>query len=112
GIRDTDGLVQSIQNAMNEQKEGSSQIIQALRDMNDSTSQVNSASKEMSEGNSHILKQVEDLKLSADKMKVFIDSMDASAMLIDKSSSELVDISSKVRDAISLIGSQIDQFEV
>ena len=97
---------------MNEQKEGSSQIIQALRDMNDSTSQVNSASKEMSEGNSHILKQVEDLKLSADKMKVFIDSMDASAMLIDKSSSELVDISSKVRDAISLIGSQIDQFEV
>ena len=112
GIKDTDGLVQTIQNAMTEQKEGSTQIIQALRDMNDSTSQVNSASKEMSEGNKHILNQVGDLKLSADKMKVFIDSMDASAMLIDKSSSELVDISSKVSDAISLISSQIDQFEV
>ena len=41
-----------------------------------------------------------------------MDSMDSNAMQIDRSSSELVDISSKVRDAISLIGSQIDQFEV
>ena len=112
GIRDTDSLVQTIQNAMNEQKEGSTQIIQALRDMNDSTSQVNAASGEMSQGNRMILEQVDRLKMSADRMQDFVNSMDENAMQIDKSSHELIDISSKVGDTISQIGSQIDKFEV
>ena len=112
GIQDTDQLVQTIQNAMTEQKEGSIQIIQALHDMNDSTSEVNNASKEMSEGNHLILSQIERLKESADKMKNFVNLMDENTKHIDKSSSELIDISTKVSDAINQIGSQINQFEV
>ena len=112
GIKDTDQLVQTIQNAMTEQKEGSSQIIAALHDMNDSTSEVNVASKEMSEGNHLILSQIEKLKDSADKMQSFVNLMDENTKQIDQSSSELIDISTKVSDTINQIGSQIDQFEV
>ncbi len=112
GIKSTDELVQSIQNAMSEQKAGSSQIIEALHDMNDSSSEVNSASKEMAEGNKLILEQVEKLKTSAERMQSFINLMDENTKMIDKSSSELIDISTKVSETINQIGSQIDQFEV
>ena len=112
GIKSTDELVQLIQNAMSEQKVGSSQIIEALRDMNDSSSEVSSASKEMAQGNQLILEQVEKLKSSADKMLSYINVMDENTRMIDKSSSELIDISTKVGDTIGQIGSQINQFEV
>ncbi len=112
GIKDTDMLVQLIQSAMNEQKQGSSQIIQALKAMNDSSYEVNTASKEMSEGNLMILDQVGKLKASATKMQDYVNSMDSSVARIDKSSSELIEISSKVSGTINQIGSQIDQFEV
>ena len=112
GIKDTDQLVQTIQDAMTEQKEGSVQIIAALHDMNDSTSEVNNASKEMSEGNHLILSQIEKLKTSADQMQSFVNLMDENTKQIDKSSSELIDISAKVSETISQIGAQIDQFEV
>ena len=112
GIKDTDQLVQTIQDAMTEQKEGSVQIIAALHDMNDSTSEVNNASKEMSEGNHLILSQIEKLKTSADQMQSFVNLMDENTKQIDKSSSELIDISAKVSETISQIGAQIEQFEV
>ncbi|BDC93794.1 methyl-accepting chemotaxis protein [Treponema bryantii] len=112
GIKNTDELVQLIQNAMAEQKVGSSQIIEALRDMNDSSSEVSSASKEMAQGNQLILEQVERLKSSADRMQAFINLMDSNTKQIDKSSSELIDIATKVGETIGQISSQIDQFEV
>ena len=112
GIQDTDQLVQTIQNAMKEQKEGSTQIIAALHDMNNSTSEVDSASKEMSEGNTLILSQIEKLKGSAENMQNFVNLMDENTKQIDQSSSELIDISTKVSDTINQIGAQIDQFEV
>ena len=112
GIQDTDQLVQTIQNAMTEQKEGSTQIIAALHDMNNSTSEVNNASKEMAEGNHLILSQIEKLKGSADQMQEFVNLMDEKTKQIDQSSSELIDISTKVSDTINQIGAQIDQFEV
>ncbi|MCR4743137.1 MAG: HAMP domain-containing protein [Treponema sp.] len=112
GIKDTDQLVQSIQSAMAEQKVGSSQIIEALHDMNDSSVEVSSASKEMSEGNSLILSQVERLKASSEKMQNFMNLMDENTKHIDSSSSEMIEISNKVRETINQIGAQIDQFEV
>ncbi len=112
GIKSTDELVQLIQNAMSEQKIGSSQIIEALRDMNDSSSEVSSASKEMAQGNQLILEQVERLKSSADKMLEFINVMDENTRKIDTSSTELIDISTKVSETIDQISTQIDQFEV
>ena len=112
GIKSTDELVQLIQNAMTEQKVGSSQIIEALRDMNDSSSEVSAASKEMAQGNQMILSQVENLKASADRMLEFINLMDENTRMIDTSSTELIDISTKVSETIGQIGTQIDQFEV
>ncbi|MFA6858016.1 MAG: methyl-accepting chemotaxis protein, partial [Treponema sp.] len=47
-IKETDSLVKNIQNAMSEQQEGSKQIGEALRLMNDSTMEVKTASSEMS----------------------------------------------------------------
>jgi methyl-accepting chemotaxis protein len=61
-IRETDGLVRSVRQAMAEQQEGSTQILLALKSMNDVTSQVRQGSGEMRSGNQTILKEVELLK--------------------------------------------------
>jgi methyl-accepting chemotaxis protein len=66
----------------------------------------------MSEGNHLILSQIEKLKGSADQMQDFVNLMDENTKQIDTSSSELIDISTKVSETIGQIGAQIDQFEV
>jgi len=54
-IGQTDSLVQEIQQAMAEQKEGSSQVLEALQSMNDITAQVRDGSREMTTGNQVVL---------------------------------------------------------
>ena len=66
----------------------------------------------MSEGNHLILSQIEKLKGSADQMQEFVNLMDEKTKQIDQSSSELIDISTKVSETIGQISAQIDQFEV
>ena len=54
-------LVQEVQQAMLEQKEGSSQVLEALKSMNEISSQVRMGSKEMSAGNKTVLDEIERL---------------------------------------------------
>ncbi len=54
-IGETDALVQEVHQAMLEQKDGSAQILEALRSMNDVTAEVRLGSREMSVGNRTVL---------------------------------------------------------
>jgi methyl-accepting chemotaxis protein len=67
-IRKTGDLVREVGSAMVEQKEGSSQILLALKSMNDISAQVRSGSKEMSGGNAAILEAIARLKASAQEI--------------------------------------------
>jgi methyl-accepting chemotaxis protein len=61
----TDRLVQEIQLGMVEQKEGSSQILEALRSMNQISLQVTQGSREMQAGNATVLAEVERLRTTS-----------------------------------------------
>ena len=111
-IKDTDQLVRQIKSAMEEQKIGSRQIIDSLHDMNDTTSEVKNSSLEMRDGNQMILQAVHQLQNSSETMNRSMDDMSSGAQKINETGSALVTISSRLKDAISGIGEQINQFRV
>ena len=111
-IQSTDQLVHQIRAAMEEQQEGSSQIVDSLKVMNDSTSEVRAAGKEMAEGNRLILDEVHNLQDTTLVIKESMNEMSVGAKAMNGTSSTLSEISSKARESIKTIGDEIDQFKV
>jgi methyl-accepting chemotaxis protein len=74
-IRATSNLVQEVGSAMGEQKEGSAQILSALKSMNEISAQVRAGSSEMSAGNASILDSIAALKSSAMEIDRSVDEV-------------------------------------
>jgi methyl-accepting chemotaxis protein len=110
-ITSTDQLVHQIKAAMEEQQEGSHQIVDVLKMMNDSTLEVRTASKEMSEGNKMILNEIQNLQNATFVIKDSMKEMSIGAKDINETGSALSNISREVRESISQIGNEIDQFK-
>ena len=111
-ISETSQIIIQIKDAMEEQQQGSKQIIDALHSMNSSTSEVKSASAEMTEGNRQILSEMEKLQNATDAIKESITEMQIGAQRINETGASLSSISGKVADSIEKIGSEIDLFKV
>ncbi len=111
-ITNTDSIVQKIKDAMYEQTEGSKQISDSLQAMNNSSNEVHLASQEMAAGNKSILQEVSILQEATTMMKRSMQTVNDSAIKISDTGKNLTDISKKMHDTISEIGSQIDQFTV
>lgn len=111
-LSDTDQLVMQIKTAMEEQNEGSKQIIEALKMMNDSTQEVRNASEEMQNGNKMILSEVQQLQDVTISMKASMDEMSIGAQKINETGSVLTEVSDRMKDSIIKIGNQIDEFKV
>ncbi len=111
-IGNTNQLVTEIKIAMSEQNEGSKQVIDTLRAMNMSTHEVSNAAQEMIEGNKLIFRNIAGLQESSGAMKSSMDEMAVGAERINGSGEELSEIVNKVKDSITEIGEQINQFTV
>ena len=110
-IKETDMLVQQIKAAMTEQQEGSTQITDALRTLNDSSQQVQKASQSMTTAGRTIMEQVGELQNETSAMKNGMNEMSASAKQISETGSALSEISSIMEQSITEIGRQVDPFE-
>ena len=111
-IRGTDLLVQQIKTAMTEQQEGSVQITDALRNMNDSTAEVQKASQKMTEESRIIVGEVGKLQKETDAMRHSMDEMTHGAGKIEEMGASLTEISTVMEESIDEIGKQVDQFQV
>ena len=110
-IRETDTLVQQIKEAMTEQQQGSSQILDALNDMNESTEQVQSASQEITTASQAIISDVDVLQNETKVMGQSMDEMGLSADKMQDAGLTLAGVSKAVETSIEEIGKQIDLFE-
>ena len=110
-ITDTDQLVHQIRTAMEEQQEGSKQILESLKLMNDSTSEVKNAGQEMKAGNQMILSEIQHLQNTTAVIRESMGEMSAGAKDMNRTSAGLSDISGKVHYSIQKIGAEIDQFK-
>ena len=111
-IQETDQLVVQIKSAMNEQQIGSEQIVNSLKEMNESTNNVRTSSIEMAERNEKIMIEIDALKNITRKMDDHMSNMSDGASRISRSEESLSEISQKVKNSIDKIGSEIDLFKV
>ena len=97
---------------MDEQNEGSKQIINALHTMTDSTSEVKTASNEMSVGNQAILAEVQNLQNATEIMQTSMEEMKIGAAKINETGAMLSEISSNMEKSILAIDDEINEFKV
>ncbi len=111
-IAETDELVRQIKGAMEEQTQGSIQISQVLRTMNDSSLEVRTASQEMAIGNKTVLDEIQRLQGTTIVIKDSVEEMTLGARKIAETSDALDQIVEKINTSISDIGEQVDKFTV
>lgn len=111
-IKDTDILVQKIDNAMAEQKEASKQILEALRDMNNSSSEVQDKSKNLIDGVHVIQDEMEKVTQISNTILGSMDEMGQGAKEINNAAQSVSDIAVETRNAIGIMEDLIDKFTV
>ena len=97
---------------MSEQGEGSKQILEALREMNDITAQVKSGSSEMSAGNTAVLDEMARLRDAAFDVKERVDAMVGIAADIDANVGSVISMAKRTSETIELMDDAIGRFKV
>jgi methyl-accepting chemotaxis protein len=108
----TEALVKEVDRAMAEQGEGSKQILEALREMNEVTSQVKTGSSEMSAGNRAVLEEMARLRDAAFDVKERVEAMAASAGDIGANVGAVADVAKGTRETIDRMEAAIGRFKV
>lgn len=111
-IQSTSSLVLEIQDAMEEQKVGSSQILEALKNMNDITGQVQSGSGEMTSSILVIRDEIEHLHESAHDIQSLMEGIVKETAEIDETARVVLQSSDKTASIISIMESYIGRFKV
>jgi methyl-accepting chemotaxis protein len=101
-----------IRNAMEEQGEGSRQILEAVTQLNSVTSQVRRASSEMTEGSKTIITQSSDLKKITSEVAGSMDEMTQSADEISSAITRVQEISKENKENIDELSSEVARFKV
>ncbi len=110
-IDQTDILVEQVHSAMQEQEEGSTQVLSTLKMMNDSTTEVRTASDEMTEGSNIMLEEIKKLQDATAEIKDTMGEMSGSAQAMNKTNDALSAIAGNVGGSINEMSGQLDQFK-
>jgi methyl-accepting chemotaxis protein len=110
-IGTTESLVMEVKTSVAEQRMGASQILDALRMMNDITAEVSTGSREMSQGSNSVLEEIEKLQASTAEIKGDMDETAAGAEDIRKASKGVSDMAGATREAIDRLEAAICCFK-
>ena len=111
-LKGTGDLVLEIKSSMEEQKEGSKQINDALGTMNEATAHVRSASEDVDKSRQGIIGDVQSLKQSSDQVKVQVEKMQGNIKKMEADDDSLLNIATAINSSIYRIGRQIDRFKI
>jgi methyl-accepting chemotaxis protein len=111
-VDETGKLVQEVDNAIREQKDGAGQVMEALKVMNDVTSQVRTGSGEMSAGNESMLKEIGALQDQAREIDGSISKMAEGISTVNTGAQEISALALSNQAAITQISQIVDSFEV
>lgn len=111
-IETTGTLVHQIKGAMEEQKAGSSQILEALKTMNDITSQVKAASGEMTSSIMIIRDEIGNIHQSASDIKDMMDTVVLEVAEIEGTTQVVLESSDKTTAIIATMDNYIGRFKV
>ena len=111
-VNGTDNLLREINRALDEQTEGSKQILIALKDMNDISSEVRNGASEMRAGNTAILSAMNGLKTVTDAIGAMMDQLSGKSKEIAEKTNRLSTISDGTANAVSGMERSIGKFRV
>jgi len=111
-IDDTGRLVHEVNNAIREQKTGATQVINALRLMNDHTEKVNEGAHEMDHNSSVMLKEIETLKTSATEIMTCMEEMSTGIKKINSGAQGVSKLAVNTHSSIEKISIIADGFQV
>jgi len=112
GIKTVSDQEENIRGAMEEQGEGSKQILEAIGQLNEITRQVRSSSVEMLEGAKEIISEGRNLEKATDRITGGMADMAASAGLINNAVSEVNSISGQNKEIIDNLVVAVSRFKV
>jgi methyl-accepting chemotaxis protein len=102
----------NIRNAMEEQGQGSKQILEAIGRLNDITQNVKRSSLEMLEGSKEIIKEGGNLEKATEEITGGMNEMAAGADQINTAVNQVNDLSGKNRENIDLLVREVSRFKV
>lgn len=108
----TSQLVDNIKGAMEEQNEGSKQVMDALSAMNRTSGEVQSSSREIENGTREILSSIANLKESSTNMSDNFNKIVSTTDATQEATAQLNRFTIKMAGAVNEISMKIDEFKV
>jgi methyl-accepting chemotaxis protein len=112
GIKTVADQEENIRTAMEEQGEGSRQILESTGELNEVTDIVKNGSGEMLEGSRQIITEGRNLEMMTEEITNSMNEMVAGADQINTAVVEVNDLSSRNRDNINILVKEIARFKV
>ncbi|WP_461255091.1 methyl-accepting chemotaxis protein [Treponema sp. R80B11-R83G3] len=103
---------ENIRNAMEEQNEGSKQLLQSADGLKENTHQVKSGSQEMLEGSKEVVKESQNLEKMTQEIESGMSEMASGAEQINTAVHNVSDMSNKNRSAIDNLMKEVSRFKV
>lgn len=108
----TSVLVGTIRSAMEEQNEGSKQILEVLSAMNATSNDVQSSSREIEAGTNEVLNSISSLKASSQDMSESFSKIVRTTENTKETTEHLHELAGKMADAVNNISDKIGEFKV
>jgi methyl-accepting chemotaxis protein len=112
GIKTVSDKGENILCAMNEQNQGSKQILDTVSELNSITTQVKNESVEMHDGSKNVIKETTKLEMLTQEITGGMNEMAAGAEQINTAVSMVSEISVKNRENIEKLMSEVSRFKV
>ncbi|MDR0289637.1 MAG: methyl-accepting chemotaxis protein [Treponema sp.] len=112
GVKTVADQEENIRNAMEEQGQGSKQILNAIGQVNEITHQVKGSSEEMLEGSKEVLKEGGNLEKVTEEITGGMNEMASGADQINIAVNQVNDLSTKNRENIDMLVKEVARFKV
>jgi methyl-accepting chemotaxis protein len=112
GVKTVSDQEENIRNAMEEQSEGSKQVLEAVSDLNQVTQRVRSSSEEMLLGSQQVIEESKNLGRISQEIADSMNEMTAGAQEITRAMNEVNDVSAQNKESIATLVGEVGKFKV
>jgi len=112
GVKTVADQEEVIRKAMDEQGEGSKQLLQGTGNLNQITQQVQSTSEEMLEGSKEVVRESQNLEKATQEITSGMNAMASGADEVNSAVNHVNQISSKNREGINILIREVSRFKV
>jgi methyl-accepting chemotaxis protein len=112
GIKSVSAQTEQIRNAMEEQNEGSQQILEVMSEVSAITGEVSSEAAEMFEGSSQVIREAQNLETVTQEITNGMNEMASGASQVNTAVSQANSLTGKNKESIDILLREVERFKV